>query len=206
MSQTKYLKGVCNSCGGRLEFPVDAIGTMADCPHCGNPTELMIEPPVMQSTVPRRLIVWCIIAAIIVGLGFVGIMAALKRAERIAKRERERKASEVGGSPGVAAGATNDTAKPAALDQGAMRVSPIKLEKTKDSSLVYAVGAVSNPSDRQRFGVKVELDLLNAAGEKIGTATDYQQVIEPRGKWQFKALVVDSKASNVRLASVKEDQ
>src|SRR5215216_4386441 len=131
MSQTKYLKGVCSSCGGRLEFPVDAIGAMADCPHCGKQTELMIERPVMQSTVPRRLIVWCVIAAIVVGLGVVGIMATLKRAERIAKRERERRAGQVGGNEAAATPPQTNDASAQALEQGALRVSPIKLENTK---------------------------------------------------------------------------
>jgi len=86
------------------------------------------------------------------------------------------------------------------------RVSAIKLEKTQGSSLTYAIGTLTNTTNRQRFGVKIELDLLNVDGKKIGTATDYQQVLEPNSKWQFKALCVDSKAKNAKLAAVKEDQ
>jgi len=89
---------------------------------------------------------------------------------------------------------------------GGFRVSAITLEKTPGSSLVYAVGTLTNPSDRQRFGVKVELDLLDSAGQKVGTTKDYQQVIEPKGQWRFRALVVGSKAASARLASVMEDQ
>jgi len=89
---------------------------------------------------------------------------------------------------------------------GGFRVSVITLEKTSGSSLVYAVGTLTNPSDRQRFGVRIELDLLDSTGQKVGTTKDYQQVIEPNGQWQFKALVVGSKAATARLASVKEDQ
>ena len=34
--------------------------------------------------------------------------------------------------------------------------------------------------------------VLGLSSAKLGVATDYQQVLEPRGTWQFKALVVDS--------------
>ena len=85
-------------------------------------------------------------------------------------------------------------------------VSGIHLEKTQGNSLVYAIGTISNLTSRQRFGVKVELDLLDGSGQKIGTARDYQQVIEPNEKWQFRALVMDSKATTAKIASIKEDQ
>lgn len=72
--------------------------------------------------------------------------------------------------------------------------------------MVYAAGTVKNSSNRKRFGVKVELALLDRAGQKLGTATDYRQVLEPGGQWRFKALVVDSKAVSAKLESIKEDQ
>ena len=65
---------------------------------------------------------------------------------------------------------------------------------------------MKNSSNRQRFGVKIQLVLLDAAGQKVGTATDYRQIMEPMAQWQFKALVVDSKAVSVQLESIKEDQ
>jgi hypothetical protein len=68
------------------------------------------------------------------------------------------------------------------------------------------MGVVKNASDRQRFGVKVELDLFDKSDAKIGTASDYQQVMEPKSEWRFRALVVDSKAASVKLAGIKEDQ
>jgi hypothetical protein len=86
------------------------------------------------------------------------------------------------------------------------RVSPIAIEKQTGSSLVYAVGTVKNLLDKQRFGVKLELELHDAAGQKIGLARDYQQILEPGGEWKFKALVVESKASSARLTSIHEQQ
>jgi hypothetical protein len=63
---------------------------------------------------------------------------------------------------------------------------------------------VKNLLDKQRFGVKLELELDDAAGQKIGLARDYQQILEPGGEWKFKAPVFESKASSARLASIHE--
>jgi len=65
---------------------------------------------------------------------------------------------------------------------------------------------LKNNTDRKRFGVKVELELLDAADQNVGTATDYQAVMEPEAEWRYQALVVASKAKSARIASIKEDQ
>ncbi len=142
-------------------------------------------------------------AVVILGLGLAGAFIALKRAERWAARQKEQAAASA-----AAATAQKEVVPPPEdlLAKAGFKVSPIKLEKTPGSALVYAVGTVANTTDRQRFGVKVELDLLDAVGQRVGSATDYQQVIEPRGQWSFRALVVEKKAASVKLASIKEQQ
>ncbi len=80
------------------------------------------------------------------------------------------------------------------------------LQKSPGSSVVYAVGTLTNASSNQRFGVKVLLDLLDADGKKLGQATDYQQVMEPNGQWHFKALVVERKAVSASVATVHEER
>jgi hypothetical protein len=203
MSRTKYLKGQCAECGGRLEFPAEAIGMTSDCPHCGKPTELTLAPLPDEPTVPRKAIVYAVIAALILGLGLAGALAALKRAERLVSQKKERGATAATNSP--APGSATDPAVHAATQAG-FQISTIDLEKTPGSSIIYAVGTISNLSPKQRFGMKLELDLLDATGAKVGSARDYQQVIEPNGQWHFKALVVESKATSAKLASIKEDQ
>src|SRR5262249_23818117 len=85
-------------------------------------------------------------------------------------------------------------------------VSLIAIEKTQGSSLIYATGTLSNPSERQRFGVKLQFDLFDDGGQKVGTAKDYQSVIEPKGEWKFRALVVTSKATSAKVASITEEK
>lgn len=206
MSQTRYLKGLCSHCAGRIEFPAEAIGMMVDCPHCGKSTELLLEAqPEPPPAIPKRALIYTIIALFILAGGFAGALVALHRAQRLYGRAAK--------TTRASAPTTNASAVPAETDsvlseaaRAGFGVSPISLEKTAGSSLVYATGGIANLTARQRFGVKVEVELLDAGGKKIGGATDYQQVLEPNAQWQFKALVVDSKPASARLANIKEDQ
>ena len=87
-----------------------------------------------------------------------------------------------------------------------LKVGPIKLEKAKGSSLVYAVGVMKNASDLQRFGVTIELELTDAGGKKVGTAKDYRNVLEPRQEWRFRALILASKAVSASVAQIREEE
>ena len=205
MTKTKYLKAECAQCRGHIEFPVDAAGMSVDCPHCGKPTELLLAAPPDEPLVPRRTIIWTVVTVLILILGAVAVMVALNLTEKRAARQKaEAVAKEL-----AAAKASEPKASPEPEDAAAkagFEARPVRLEKTQGSSLTYAVGTLINTAGRQRFGVRIELDLFDEAGKKVGTAKDYQQVIEPHGQWEFKALCVDAKAKNAKVASVKEDQ
>jgi hypothetical protein len=202
---TKYLKGECQQCGGHLEFPALAVGTVIDCPHCGQPTELLLAAPRTESAVPGKAIFWTAVAVLILGLGVIGSLAALKQAQKWAALQKHAAPSQASaGTTNSPSGTNVEMLDPVA--QAGFRASAVRLQNTPDSSLVYAVGTVTNRAARQRFGVKVELDLFDAAGQKVGSAKDYQGVLEPKGEWHFKALVIESKAASAKIASVKEDQ
>jgi hypothetical protein len=87
-----------------------------------------------------------------------------------------------------------------------LKVSQIVLAKAKGGNLVYALGTLRNESDVQRFGVRLELDLLDSAGKKIGTSKDYARLIEPRKEWRFRALVLAPNSVSARVASIKEQE
>jgi len=208
MTRMKHLRGECQHCGGHLEFPAESIGLQAPCPHCGQQTELMLERPPEEPSLPGRVIVWTVAAVILLALGLVGAVLALKRAERWAAKQKQ----EHGGPPavapannGLAPGASGQPVTPAENDE--LSASGISLEKAPGTSLVYAVGTVRNKANKQRFGLKLELDLLDAAGQKVGTAKDYQAVLEPGTEWHFRALVVEPKGViSAKVASLKEEQ
>lgn len=204
MNKSKYLKGACQHCAGHIEFPAENIGMVVTCPHCHNETELELLRPPDQPTIPLRALIWTGIAVVVLGLGLGGALFALKRAQNWALRQKQ---------PAVVAGTVPPPAQPAsnlagtnAAPQEELTASDITIEKTPGSSLVYVVGTLKNPSARRRFGLKVQLDLLDSNGRTLGTASDYQPVLEPGAEWKFKALAMDSKTASAKLHSIQEDR
>ncbi|MGH7968159.1 MAG: FxLYD domain-containing protein [Limisphaerales bacterium] len=204
MPKTKFLKGDCQHCSGPVEFPAEMVGLTASCPHCGQETELLLAAPPDEPIVPRRTVIWTAVGILVLCLGFAGALVALKRAQRLAARQKHQTEQTVA-TPTNQQTTAEDALNPG-TDQHGFAVSGIMLETTPGTSRVYATGTLKNSTDRKRFGVKVELDLRDAADQKVGTATDYQAAIEPGAEWHFRALVLDSKATSARLASIKEDQ
>jgi hypothetical protein len=101
MRKTKHIEGECQHCHGRLEFPVETIGLEFPCPHCGQGTELRLPKLPEEPTIPRRAIIWGLVAAFILLLGLVGSMIALKEAGKWARQKQETE------RPGSGAARTN---------------------------------------------------------------------------------------------------
>ena len=206
MAKNKFLKGECQHCTGHLEFPAELAGLQAPCPHCGEQTDLLLAPPPEEPTVQRRTVVWAVIGIVILGLGLVAALAALKRAQLWAARQRHDVVATTLPQGETNSGQGETTPSNASTDKNGFAVSVVTLETTPGTSRVYATGTLQNKTERKRFGVKVEIDLRDATDQKLGTATDYRAVIEPGAEWHFKALALDSKASSARVSGIKEDQ
>ena len=196
MLKIKNLRGECQHCGGSIEFHAEHTGSTAECPHCGQQTELLLTAPTEEkSPLQKKAIAFTIVALVILVGGLVAANIALKRAKRLQTQRQQ--ATQV------------EPAKPAATDPFAaqgFRVSPVTVEQGQGSSLVYAVGTITNASNHQRFGVKVELELFAADGSKAGAASDYQKVLEPNAAWKFRALAVDKRTAVAKIAAIKEAQ
>lgn len=200
MNQTKFLIGECQHCHGRIEFPAESIGLTTDCPHCGKQTELLLAPPKDEPTIPRTTIVYTVIAVLILVAGLAGVIVALKLAQRkIAHRNEDAISQAPLAAPTNTAPDSDDP-----ISKAGFRVGPVTLEKTQGTSLIHAIGTLTNASDRQRFGVQVQLDLFDDSGKNIGTAKDYQPVIESNGEWKFHAPVMSSKTASAKVVSVTE--
>lgn len=195
MSAAKYLKGECQKCGGHLEFPAESIGMEIQCPHCGGQTELTLYTSTQEPLIPRRVIVWTIVAVLILVGGLIGTLMALGRAQRLLASQKSLLPANT--APGIPTPSTG---------QNEFQISPIRLETVSGSSLVYAVGTLKNDSGRERFGVRIDLDILDKRGERSGSATDYRQSIQPGGEWQFRALVNATNGSSVRVSSITEQR
>lgn len=213
MSAAEFLKGQCQHCGDSIEFPAEGTGQTAPCPHCGQLTVLQAAAPAPAAgsrTAKKSSAVT--VSIVVIGLlaiaGFVVLQSMRK--PRGTGRESATVASP-DGNPALATDTNRQTESspttnaPAPKSLVDFKTGPVTLEKTKGSSLVYAVGVLRNESDHQRFGVNIELELTDARGNKIGTAKDYRAVIEPRHEWRFRALVLDSKATIATVSAIREE-
>ena len=195
MSTSNFVKGECRACGGHLEFPAVAAGESIVCPHCSERTALVPGISPNKNKDARRIL--------------AGLLALIVVAGSASGYFLMRQAKPVAAIPAAVVIPTNNspalaTAKEASTNDFAL--SAIQLEKTPGSSLVYATGKIRNLSDHRRFGVKVELNLFDAGDQLIGQAKDYQSLLEPGAEWQFKAMIMESKAVSARVNSIREDQ
>ena len=206
MAETKYLKCFCAQCGGRIEFPAEGIGLTTPCPHCGWQTELTIETPAPMDVGPSRSRKWLVAGVVILAVGFIAAVGAVLVAQKLAKKSRaqpsESRAGVRGTNAATIAAVPSQTKKAEPI--GNFSALEVRIEKSAGSSLVYARGTLQNETDKQRFDVTMELDLFDSADRKIGTAKDYKDVIEPRGQWMFRALVVQKNAVSARVAAIRE--
>ncbi|HEX3799837.1 MAG TPA: FxLYD domain-containing protein [Verrucomicrobiae bacterium] len=80
------------------------------------------------------------------------------------------------------------------------------LEKRRGSDLVMAVGDLQNDSEYTRTSIRIDLDLLDKFGKRIGTVSDYFTQLGPHQSGHFLATVNDPLALSVRLAYISEDK
>lgn len=229
MPVPKFSKCTCKNCGGHIEFPLSGLGQVVTCPHCGLSMELALDPalllelaggggkycskcsgtlnldgscPDCKEARHRRNFVLLAVTISVMAVGL--ILIAMKMAKKMNAISPGAQSLQQTNRPTIKPAPKAVVVEPPADPWHGLKVGPIAIDKTGDSRLIYAVGLVNNESDHQRFGVKVELDLLNPQGQKIGTATDTTGSIEPGKSWKFKAMVFDPKAVTAKLVKVTE--
>ena len=192
MTDAGYQKCACQKCRGHIEFPTSSAGELVNCPHCGAPTKLFL--PATPTSRKFTLITSAVLAFLI--LVAAGVMFY-----------RSSTPKPVLGPSTLTTNATANTTISAGFTElNDFKVGQVTLRKADGNGLIYAVGTVKNDTDRQRFGVKIELDLLDAQDEKIGSASDYVAVMEPRKQWQFRALLTEPKTVKAKLAKIDEQK
>jgi hypothetical protein len=193
-----FSKGVCQHCGGHIEFPTEGVGQTITCPHCQWNTVLTVRhAPSVEvgggARVRKRVFLGFGIAAAIVAAAGVAVLLWLKYAGAESQTQIPAPIAAVPAKP----------VPPPDPWHGLMAGS-VSLERSDDSRLIHAVGTVRNTSSRERFGVKVELNVQDEHGAKLGSATDYTQVIEPGKEWKFRALITDRNAARATIVEIKE--
>jgi len=206
MSNSDFVKGACRHCAGHLEFPADASGQSAPCPHCGNITELVvIDSPSTTSKSGRKTL------AIAVALCVCAVVpATILVMHKIGQgRGTGSTAPVTMSSNGPAARSTGPSRPPEVkpvVETNDFAVMPYQLEKLPGSSLIYVTGIVRNLSAQQRFGVKLAFTLFDTNDMPVGSASDYQGVVDAHGDWHFKAMVMVSKTASARFNSIAEEK
>lgn len=181
------------SCGGKIEFPATAQGMTVECPHCHAQTELQ---PLQKAG--RNVSGLFLFAVVGIGIA-IGAVIFLK------SRKVEPAQNPAPSQQTNAVALPTAEPRPRALEDLKV-IGSVSIEKAKSSRLSYAMGTLKNDSDHQRFGVKVDLELFDSAGNKLPTkASDYVQMLEPRKEWHFRALVLEPKAVSAKVAALQED-
>jgi hypothetical protein len=202
-----YSKGACQHCGGHIEFPTEGAGQTIRCPHCQWNTVLtVIHAPQVEvgggASARKRVFLGFAVAGGVVAAAGIAVLLWLKHAA-VGTQQSPQNTGAVT-APATPAPMPAPKPVPPPDPWHGLKAGSVTLEKQGDGRMIYAVGTVRNTSDHQRFGVKVELDVLDLQGEKLGSATDYTQVMEPGKEWKFKALVTDKKAATAKLIDIKE--
>ncbi len=214
MQQNSYLKCPCQKCGAHIEFPAQGLGQLIVCPHCNQNTNLILaartpaENSVSKNLKSRQRMV-------LISLGCLGLVAALAVGIFAARKNSltppEIVATQPETEPIPMAPVKIKSPKPAkktfapAVQINDFEAVHVALEKTTNSRLIFATGTIRNKTERQRFGVKVELELFDAQETKIGLATDYVPVIEPGKEWKVRALVTERDATRANVISITEN-
>lgn len=195
-----------------MEFPAEGLGQIIRCPHCGEETELVrcVEVTATPRSSRKRIVLLAVLIplALAAAMAF-GIFAAREKPDASPVSPIKTMPVEIISEtkPNEAPRKIKRRKKPAVKPAAAwneLRAESVALEKS-GARLLYAVGTIRNESDRQRFGVTVELALFDAGDAKLGSSSDYTQVIEPRKEWKFKALVTDPKAVRAEITAIKEN-
>jgi hypothetical protein len=218
MSASRYFKCLCEHCRGRIEFPVEGVGTTVACPHCGEQTDLLLPEADDLDRTEQRARVWAIGGVIVLLLLLVAAFVAVHLLQEIAPQVRQargvRSRPSLPAKPAIAAQSASDLTSAATLAESSppaewlrtneLAISPIGLAAQPGSTLMHATGTVVNLSTRKRFGLVVEVQLLDAGGNELRQIRDTHAVLEPSARWDFRALVPDPKSKSARLAVVHE--
>ena len=217
--EPEFFKCPCKECGNNIEFPESSARSTITCPHCGEWTELTAPKESAKTTINLgpALMILCPLLLFLVIAGAIHHFqyATPPKTDHskplpIAKSEPKpvpkpvvaptNPPTQIATQAVVQAPIVHRPKSPADLKAG-----EVTLEKSKGSSLVYAIGEVQNDSEYQRFSVRIELELISLKGAKLGTAADYKAIIEPHQTWHFHALIPDPKTVAAKLHSLTEE-
>ncbi len=220
MSASRYFKCLCQHCRGRIEFPIEGVGTTVACPHCGEETDLSLPESDEVDRAVERTRGWAIGGLIVLVLLLVAAFVAVHMLQNIAPRVRQARGvisrPSLPAKPGTATqnpstlsgtATAADSSPPAGwLRTNELAISPIGLATQPGSPLMHATGTVVNLLARKRFDVVVELQLLDADGNELRQIRNTRAVLEPSARWDFRVVIPDAAAKSARVIAVRAER
>lgn len=79
-----FLKCTCEHCGGRIEYPAEAVGANVPCPHCQQETPLKLDSVAGGDVVEvgagkAKLVIGAVIASVVAVAVLAGVLVWVKR-------------------------------------------------------------------------------------------------------------------------------
>jgi hypothetical protein len=100
MKPAKLLQGPCSHCGRTIRYPAHQVGTTGKCPGCGQITDLVLEEPdIAEGGISRRTLVWTLVTVLVLALGLVGAIVALKSARNLQQQRDSKPAAAQPAAP-----------------------------------------------------------------------------------------------------------
>jgi hypothetical protein len=223
MEKTIYLKCACGNCGEIIGYLSTAVGQTVECPKCKeksqlpdpsapNPAEPAAPEPkpvhkcgtcgaaldageltcgVCTGRRRKLTLVWGVASALILlSLGSLVLFLLNRPAKK---------------APPATMMLTQPQARtPKSIND--LKAGRFTLQPKRADTAALATGDVQNISGNVHLRVRVDLDLLDSKGVKIGSVSDVISVFNARSTWRFLATVANPNATSVRFASIKEDQ
>ncbi len=229
MENNAELKCTCANCGALIEYHTDASGEVVECPNCHRKSRLPAQMPpnavqpesLPQPLAPPRLCPAC--GEYMAPYGstcdscdskrrrtlrlFVGILSAvavLAVGWLFLKRFYNTASPPTPTYPAHATLAPPRVKTPKSMKD--FRISAFSLEFQRGSTTVVAVADIQNASLNLYGHVRVEAELLDARGVKIGSVNAEVNELRPNATWRFIAQVKDPRAKSARFVSLKEIQ
>ena len=178
------------------EGPDAARNRLRICGECRRPIPLgKIDCTVCKlRRLRQKLVVW---ASLTIAIAVVGGGVWLVVQHKYSDKVKPRGTTAMTGQPG----------SKAPVPTGELNVTGLALQESRQLSpniVLLAVGNVRNDSDREHFDLKLDLDLLDAAGTKIDSLSVYQTYLPPRGNWRVSEMVTNSQVKGIRFAGLAE--
>ena len=193
------LKCACVHCDQPIHYSAEEVGQIAECPNCKEKS-LLPPPPAEPGAKPYRPASrmssarWVAVGAFV--LLVAGALVLLPRLRHQEPAPTEAQSAPVAlPQPGVKG--------PRSLND--LKIGAFSLQPIRGSDSRIASGDIQNISQTYHRGIKVELELRDAQGLKVGSQDAFINELVPHGMWHVLARTSDPRAASVRVAGIKEE-